>query len=280
MTKFKRRTRKKRGGEINPFMFKSTHNAQMEKMQIQIDDRDKQIKDIMNEALREIDLKKGVMKDLSEEQKNHLKDNVHNKLAKATLKLQEQSAEKFKDALLQDLKEKAGELKASEEKLQNCDQIKEGLDQALDDLQQQYKTLGEQSVDDMEEITDLKRKLEIKNDLLERYKKKATLRSNVLDNISRKRKCPAYSNVQNDTEVDYQVRLEAKRDCQKKGCKICDSECSRPDDCDTDEDYEGGRRRTRRRKSRKRKSKKKRRRKSKRKRKSRRKRKRTRRRRR
>ena len=139
----KRKSRKKRGGEMNPFMFKSTHNLQMNKMQKQIDDRDKQINAIMNEAMKEIDLKKGVMKDLSEEQHEHLKDNVHNKLAKAKQKLKEQSAEKFKDDLIKDLKEKAGELNASEEKLQNCDQIKEGLNKAFNELQEYYNKLDE-----------------------------------------------------------------------------------------------------------------------------------------
>jgi len=28
----KRKSRKKRGGDVNPFMFKSTHNANMEKI--------------------------------------------------------------------------------------------------------------------------------------------------------------------------------------------------------------------------------------------------------
>ena len=261
----KRKSRKKRGGDVNPFMFKSTHNANMEKMQIQIDDRDDQIQKLLSETVKLIN---------SKETEKALKQNEHSINMKAKLlkgvnavkqQLKDEKAEDFKNALIGDLKEKEGELKASEEKFQNCDQIKEGLEDAIDDLQEQYKRLGEQSVEDLEEINNLKRRLKMRKKIIERYKTNQLLRSNVLDNISRAKKCKAYSKVQNDSDVDYHVRREARTDCQKNGCKICDSECvHEEDDCDTDEEEddddnekEGGGRRKRRRKSRKRKSKKK-----------------------
>ena len=237
----KRNSRKKRGGEINPFMFKSTHNLQMNKMQKQIDDRDRTITKTMNEAMKIIAEKKGVMNELSEEQHQHLKDKVHDKLQFAKEKIAKQSAEKFKDALIKDLKEKADELKASEQKLQNCDQIKEGLNKAFNELQEDYNELDE----NFDNFID---KSEEKMNRLEKEEKEANNYGYILREIIKKLQgvkckgrainanliCDALQEIIDDDE-DESVKRTAQEQCiylnngelgkrKKKLCKLKDDD--------------------------------------------------------
>lgn len=286
----RKKSRKKRGGEINPFMFKSTHKIQMGEMQKQIDNRDRQITKTMNEAMK-------LMNELSDEKHDHLKDKVHNKLNSAKEKIAKESAEKFKNDLIADLKEKAEELQQSEQNLQSCEGIKESLGQSFEDLEEKYNELEEKYNELNSDYADLDKKDDEHLDMgimrrnvikklamtVDRDSKTKELHHEIAPKI-----CTSIDEIIDDAKEGVEKALKrakddeddedvkeaenhldmVKNECKnlkvelegelQNLCKYKRRECKYSHVYD-DVDYDGGRK-TRRRKSRKRKSKKKRRR--------------------